>query len=364
MAVKSYDEYYKKQLSEEQKNAATRVAEYQNENNKITDEYISSVGKAYELSRDKQEAETNAEIAKIQQDYQSAYDANAVNAKLQERQIAENMANMGITNSGLNRTQQTAVRVAEMNSNAALQQQATAVKNSLIQQLDAFNKESQIQQLNEENSIKYNANQQNLSYKTSADENAENYARSVAQNLYNTDVEAETEKQKAYAEAQTAQQKAYYNYLTKSASTSASQSKTTYTNAYNALKQLSSSGIMTDAQVENAKEVIAQYVIDTNDTAGAKNLLAASGLDMSLQDVLGKYSLGVDDATGEIVEGAVTEPTETENTKKFRASAMTLQEAKQRGITQKEWTAYIEQKLNQANLTASEFKYLEELYGI
>lgn len=364
MAVKSYDEYYKKQAEAEQKIASDRVAKYTNENNKITDEYISSVGKAYELSRDKQEAETNAEIAKIQQDYQSAYDANAVNAKLQERQIAENMANMGITNSGLNRTQSTAVRVAEMNSNAALQQQATAVKNSLIQQLDAFNKESQIQQLNEENSIKYNANQQNLSYKTSADENAENYARSVAQNLYNTDVEAETEKQKAYAEAQTAQQKAYYNYLTKSASTSASQSKTTYTNAYNALKQLSSSGIMTDAQVENAKEVIAQYVIDTNDTAGAKNLLAASGLDMSLQDVLGKYSLGVDGATGKIVEGAVTEPTETENTKKFRASAMTLQEAKQRGITQKEWTAYIEQKLNQANLTASEFKYLEELYGI
>lgn len=353
MAVKSYDEYYKKQLATEQKNADSRVAAYTEQNDKITSDYLASISKSYELDRKQAESETNTELAKIQQDYQSAYDANAVNAKLQERQIAENMANMGITNSGLNRTQQTAVRVAEMNSNAALQQQATSIKNSLIQQLDAYKKESQIQELSQKGEVNYNANQQNLSYKTSADENAENYARSVAQNLYNTDVKAET-----------AQQKAYYDYLTKSASTSASQSKTTYTNAYNALKQLSSSGIMTDAQVENAKEVIAQYVIDTNDTAGAKNLLAASGLDMSLQDVLGKYSLGVDGATGEIVEGAVTEPTETENTKKFRASAMTLQEAKQRGITQKEWTAYIEQKLNQANLTASEFKYLEELYGI
>lgn len=362
MAVKSFDEYYKKQAEAEQKIASDRVAKYTNENNKITDEYISSVGKAYELSRDKQEAETNAEIAKIQQDYQSAYDANAVNAKLQERQIAENMANMGITKSGLNRTQQTAVRVAEMNSNAALQQQATAVKNSLIQQLDAFNKESQIQQLNEENSIKYNANQQNLSYKTSADENAENYARSVAQNLYNTDVEAETERQKAYAEAQAAEQKAYYDYLTKSVSAAASSNKTTYTNAYNALKQISSNTMMTDVQKENAKDIIAQYVVDTNDTSGAKNLLAVSGLDMSLNDVLSKYSLTVDQ-TGTVAEDN-TALAETANTENFRASVMTLQEAKQRGITQKEWEAYFYQKLNQANLTAAEFRKIESIYGL
>lgn len=362
MAVKSFDEYYKKQAEAEQKIASDRVAKYTNENNKITDEYISSVGKAYELSRDKQEAETNAEIAKIQQDYQSAYDANAVNAKLQERKIAENMANMGITNSGLNRTQSTAVRVAEMNSNAALQQQATAVKNSLIQQLDAFNKESQIQQLNEENSIKYNANQQNLSYKTSADENAENYARSVAQNLYNTDVEAETERQKAYAEAQAAEQKAYYDYLTKSVSAAASSNKTTYTNAYNALKQISSNTMMTDVQKENAKDIIAQYVVDTNDTSGAKNLLAVSGLDMSLNDVLSKHSLTVDQ-TGTVAEDN-TALAETANTENFRASVMTLQEAKQRGITKKEWEAYFYQKLNQANLTAAEFRKIESIYGL
>ena len=353
MAVKSYDEYYKKQLATEQKNADSRVAAYTEQNDKITSDYLASISKSYELDRKQAESETNTELAKIQQDYQSAYDANAVNAKLQERKIAENMANMGITNSGLNRTQQTAVRVAEMNSNAALQQQATSIKNSLIQQLDAYKKESQIQELSQKGEVNYNAGQQVLSYKTSADENAENYARATAQNLYNTDVEAET-----------AQQKAYYDYLSKTATTSASASKTTYNNAYNALKQLASSGIASDAQIKNAKEVIAQYVIDTNDVSGAKNLLAASRLDMSLDDVLGSYGLGVDGTTGDIVEGAAVEPTETENTKKFRASVMTLQEAKQRGITEKEWTAYIEQKLNQANLTAAEFRKIESIYGL
>lgn len=362
MAVKSYDEYYKKQLATEQKNADSRVAAYTEQNDKITSDYLASISKSYELDRKQAESETNTELAKIQQDYQSAYDANAVNAKLQERQIAENMANMGITNSGLNRTQQTAVRVAEMNSNAALQQQATSIKNSLIQQLDAYKKESQIQELSQKGEVNYNANQQNLSYKTSADENAENYARSVAQNLYNTDVEAETEKQKAYAEAQTAQQKAYYDYLTKSASISASSNKTTYTNAYNALKQISSNTMMTDVQKENAKDIIAQYVIDTNDTSGAKNLLAVSGLDMSLNEVLSKYSLTVDQ-TNTVAEDN-TALAETANTENFRASVMTLQEAKQRGITQKEWEAYFYQKLNQANLTAAEFRKIESIYGL
>ncbi|MBQ2392122.1 MAG: hypothetical protein II306_10225, partial [Clostridia bacterium] len=62
MAVKSFDEYYKKQAEAEQKIASDRVAKYTNENNKITDEYISSVGQAYDISRKQAQQETDYEI--------------------------------------------------------------------------------------------------------------------------------------------------------------------------------------------------------------------------------------------------------------------------------------------------------------
>ncbi len=57
---------------------------------------------------DKKVSDTNAE-------YASQYERNAVQKLINEKQVAEKMANLGLTDSGLNRTQQTAVQLSYAN---------------------------------------------------------------------------------------------------------------------------------------------------------------------------------------------------------------------------------------------------------
>lgn len=55
--------------------------------------------------------------------YEDQYRENAVQKAINERQVAESMANLGLTDSGLNRTQQTAVQLSYANNNAAIDRQ-------------------------------------------------------------------------------------------------------------------------------------------------------------------------------------------------------------------------------------------------
>ncbi len=57
---------------------------------------------------DKKVSDTNTE-------YASQYERNAVQKLINEKQVAEKMANLGLTDSGLNRTQQTAVQLSYAN---------------------------------------------------------------------------------------------------------------------------------------------------------------------------------------------------------------------------------------------------------
>lgn len=62
--------------------------------------------------------------------------------------------------------------------------------------------------------------------------------------------------------------------------------------------------------------------------------------------------------------GGLPDPTETDNTKKFVASHMTLEQALSRGITKKEYTAMVESWINNANLTEGEVVWLMQKYGL
>ena len=101
MAVKSFEEYEK----ELKKSYAPQEAEaivaneqkYATEKKLTTDTY-------------------NRQIDETSKSYEDLYDENAVNRLVNEREVAENMANLGLTDSGLNRTQQTAVQLSYANS--------------------------------------------------------------------------------------------------------------------------------------------------------------------------------------------------------------------------------------------------------
>lgn len=61
-----------------------------------------------------------SDVKDLNSDYLSAYQKNAVQKLINEKQVAERNVNLGLTDSGLNRVQQTAVQLSYANQKAAL----------------------------------------------------------------------------------------------------------------------------------------------------------------------------------------------------------------------------------------------------
>ena len=116
--------------------------------------------------------------------YQELYDANAVQELVGRRQVQEAMANLGLTDSGLNRTQQTALSVQRGNADAAArleQQQKTQALQDQIAQLIASGEAQKQQQTA---SIRNNT----ANWYNDAANTVYNNAVQLGYNQYNTDV--------------------------------------------------------------------------------------------------------------------------------------------------------------------------------
>ena len=137
--------------------------------------------------------EYNRDIEQTKQSYADAYQKNAVQKLINERQIAENMENLGLTDSGLNRTQQTAAQLSYANQKGKLdisKQQTLAQKSGALAAALATIEQNRATALAD-----------NADYWSSvADKNA--------QEIYKTNYDAYTAEQKAIIEANTKLQEA------------------------------------------------------------------------------------------------------------------------------------------------------------
>lgn len=184
MAVKSFEEYEKelKKSYAPQEAAALSANEqkYATEKKLTTDTY-------------------NRQIDETSKSYEDLYDENAVQRLVNEREIAENMANSGLTDSGLNRTQQTAVQLSYANSKNKIDVTRQKAIDTLTASLaDAITKLD----------IEQNDNAATIKSNYAA------LASSGAQDMYNNAVKEETKRiklaQAAYEKQLQAQKEASY----------------------------------------------------------------------------------------------------------------------------------------------------------
>ena len=77
---------------------------------------IAASGKVYDTQRQQTQDTYDRQIKDTNNSYEDMYRENAVQKLINERKIAEDMAGLGLTDSGLNRTQQTAVQLSYANS--------------------------------------------------------------------------------------------------------------------------------------------------------------------------------------------------------------------------------------------------------
>ena len=130
----------------------------------------------YDKQRDSLNEEYNYGIEQASKAYEDQYRTNAVQKLINERQVAENMANLGLTDSGLNRTQQTAVQLSYANNKANLDR----------------SKQSQIDALKRERASGLSTIEQNrLTAAASIEDKYNQLASENALELYNADKEAE-----------------------------------------------------------------------------------------------------------------------------------------------------------------------------
>ena len=201
--AKKYEQYYDEQLKKEQGIAQNEYDKTSKVNKKNTTDYINSMNSAYDTQINNQRKITDNAKAALDTTYQKSYDQNDIQAEITKRQLAEANANAGLTNSGLNRTQQTAVEVARMNQRGALTQQKNARSAALEQELSTYLADVEAQKTQTAAQANYDLNTRNYELYSNLQNTAKSNANSVATNLYNTDVTAETARYKAQVDAAT-----------------------------------------------------------------------------------------------------------------------------------------------------------------
>ena len=144
----------------------------------------------------------DAKVNKQSKAYEDSYRENAIQKLINERQVAENMANLGLTNSGLNRTQQTAVQLSYANNKAGIDRQ----------------KQSAIDDLNLARTQSLDTNEQNkLSGRNTINQTYEKAINNTAQTNYNNYLTYLAELEKAENEriAQLEEQQRQNSYIIK-----------------------------------------------------------------------------------------------------------------------------------------------------
>ncbi len=142
----------------------------------------------------KAESDAAAQQQTVESDYRDLIDTVAVQRELDRRQISEAMANMGLTKSGLNATQQTAVQLSAGNKTAAAQRQRQAAVDALTQSLAEYKMEAENNRRESVNAIDSAAQQSIAEYNAAVDKNVAD--------AENAEIEANAKLIKAQNEAQ------------------------------------------------------------------------------------------------------------------------------------------------------------------
>ena len=277
------------------------------------DEVIQQINAAIDRATASSTNPYKTQMEQLPSQYQPLFDANAVQELVGRRQVQEAMANMGLTDSGLNRTQQTALSVQRGNADASVrlaQQQKTQELQDKISQLEE-NAAAQKQQ--QEATIRGNTSDW---YNTLLS-NFYNTAQQQGTGLYN----AEQERAAALAEAKIQQQAA--------------------------------------AETAAAK---AQQQEFENQLAIAKVLQASGASSEEVNRYLQRAASGA---------GNGTLISDTANTTQFRAAMMTPGEFSRRSTTKSKYGNYdnyiksfLTDWYNQNKLSNEEFAFLLNYYGL
>lgn len=143
----------------QKKLAQQEAANYKEQLNTETETlWNTMVRPTYDKTNETYRANAENQIQTQKQEYRGLHDQNAVQELLDRRYTNEAMANAGLTDSGLNRTQQTAITLARGNRDASLTRQQQAAQDATMLALDQMIAENEAKAAADYLSLKQGAN--------------------------------------------------------------------------------------------------------------------------------------------------------------------------------------------------------------
>ena len=126
---------YQKRKDEAMQEVEKQSSAYTEKRNQANTQYIKDMNAAYDSSGKAYSEKIQSEIGALPQKYRPQYDANAVQELVNRRLVAEAMANYGLTDSGLNRSQQTAISLQRGNADYGTRQQQAEEQRTMEQSI-------------------------------------------------------------------------------------------------------------------------------------------------------------------------------------------------------------------------------------
>lgn len=136
----TYDEY----LTRAKKQADERQAAYVAVREQTAADAVKALNTAQAASRNQIQRETEEKIRREEQAYQGLYDENAVQEKVAQLNVEERLANLGLTDSGLNRTQQTALAATRARADAQVSLKKQQAVDVLLNEMTAAIEKSRV----------------------------------------------------------------------------------------------------------------------------------------------------------------------------------------------------------------------------
>ena len=280
---------------------------------KSDDEVIQQINAAIDRATASSTNPYKTQMEQLPSQYQSLFDANAVQELVGRRQVQETMANMGLTDSGLNRTQQTALSVQRGNADASVR---------LAQQQKTQELQDKISQLVE------NAAAQKQQQEASIRANTSDWYNTLLSNFYSTAQQQGTDLYNAEQERAAAAAEAERQRLIAAADAEAKAKQQDFENQLAIAKVLQDSGA--------SSEEVNRYLQRAASGAGNGTLIS-----------------------------------DTTNTTQFRAAMMTPGEFSRRSTTKTKYGNYdnyiksfLTDWYNQNKLSNEEFAFLLNYYGL
>ena len=280
---------------------------------KSDDEVIQQINAAIDRATASSTNPYKTQMEQLPSQYQSLFDAKAVQELVGRRQVQEAMANMGLTDSGLNRTQQTALSVQRGNADASVR---------LAQQQKTQELQDKISQLVE------NAAAQKQQQEASIRANTSDWYNTLLSNFYSTAQQQGTSLYNAEQERAAAAAEAERQRLIAAADAEAKAKQQDFENQLAIAKVLQDSGA--------SSEEINRYLQRAASGAGNGTLIS-----------------------------------DTTNTTQFRAAMMTPGEFSRRSTTKTKYGNYdnyiksfLTDWYNQNKLSNEEFAFLLNYYGL